>query len=269
MQRTSHLFLSGRVNSLLLLVMETTFLTAHPACLCLAVPELPRNFMYSRNSGFGLFLGENVNQYVTDAFCPFGSEIMIKLKIRQRSNSSNAEPAIQILLVEPQDDIISLMVNDTPAFLTGTADSFVSYKSDGALDHGMNSSAMKKYMFSMLLPDGIQWRTGFRNLDLPEPNVTLRMGEVELMTRRELLIAHSDVFRAMFEHDLKEKQTSVVEINDFSFEIVKEMIRFMMHGTCALWHKHHEDLAAIADKYQIEGMKQLAVTKKQWIDELF
>ena len=251
--------------------METTFLTAHPSSLCLAVPELPYqpDCRYDRNSGFSLFLGENVKQYVTPAFCPFGSEIMIKLKITQRLNSSNPMNAVQILLVEPQNDIICIKVNNRQAFLTGTADSFLASRSYCDMDHKKNPSGIMKEMFSMLLPDGIQWRTGYRNLDLPESNVTLRMGEVELMTRRELLIAHSDVFRAMFEHDLKEKQTSVVEINDFSFEIVKEMIRFMMHGTCALWHKHHEDLAAIADKYQIEGMKQLALTKKQWIDELF
>lgn len=210
-----------------------------------------------------------MDQYVTPAFHPYGSEILIKLKIRQRCNSSSAAPGIQLILVEPEDDIISLMVNDTQAFLTSSADSFVSYVSDGSLDHGMNSSTLKKYMFSLLLPDGVQWRTAFRNLNLPEANVTLRMGDTELVTRKELLTAHSDVFKAMFDHNTLEKQTSVVTINDFSFEVVREMIRFMMHGTCALWHKHWEDLSAIADKYQVEGMRQLALTKKQWIDELF
>lgn len=46
------------------------------------------------------------------------------------------------------------------------------------------------------------------------------------------------------------------------------MVRFVIHGYCGLWYKHYEELAAIADKYNVVEMKELAVKKRILIDEL-
>lgn len=72
----------------------------------------------------------------------------------------------------------------------------------------------------------------------------------------------------MFEHDTKEKRTGVVEITDFSFEVVQEMVRAMMEGACGLWYTQSEALATIADKYNIHSLIQAANQKKRVMNSI-
>lgn len=82
------------------------------------------------------------------------------------------------------------------------------------------------------------------------------------------LISKSDVFKAMFEHECKEATSGIIEISDFPLSVVTEMAKFVLHDYCSGWFTHYDHLVAIADKYNIEGMKELADKKKKLLDRV-
>ena len=99
-----------------------------------------------------------------------------------------------------------------------------------------------------------------------KPAVKLSTSKGSVMVDQEALTSKSDVFQDMFHHDTKERQTGVVKIVDHSLVVLTEMARFVVHDYCSGWTKHYDQLLAIADKYNIEGMKKLA-EKKVLMDE--
>lgn len=221
-------------------------------------------------SGFVVYVGTNVDHYETPAFRLFNSEIWIKLSIKQKPNFNtcpSGKPAIQLLLVKPEHDVLPVTVNGFQGILTSGSTSFTYCDKSPSFDHGRETGKTVSVQFNLKFAS--QWNSSFESIECKDPaDVTLQMGDREISTRRQLLSAHSDVFKAMFTHDTKEKQTGIVIINDFPFEVVQEIIRFMMHNYCCLWYTRYEELAAIADKYNNAGMKALALKKKEIIDKL-
>ncbi|XP_057446345.1 BTB/POZ domain-containing protein At1g21780 isoform X2 [Lotus japonicus] len=68
--------------------------------------------------------------------------------------------------------------------------------------------------------------------------------------------ASSPVFQSMFHHDLKEKESSTIHIEDMSLESCKALISYF-YGTIKqedFW-KHRLPLLAAANKYDIGGLK--------------
>jgi len=72
-----------------------------------------------------------------------------------------------------------------------------------------------------------------------------------------MLSARSPVFRAMFQNDMKEKDTKRVDITDLSSEVVHDMLLFIYTGGTPNIGKNAGDLIAAADKYQLEQLKGL------------
>lgn len=60
--------------------------------------------------------------------------------------------------------------------------------------------------------------------------------------------ARSDVFAAMFEHEMEERKLNRVAITDVDHEVLKEMLRFIYTGKAPNLDKMADDLLAAADK---------------------
>ena len=67
-------------------------------------------------------------------------------------------------------------------------------------------------------------------LDAGHFDVTLVAGEKEFRAHKLILSGRSPVFTQMFEHEMKEKSTNTVEIDDIEPEILEEMITYIYTG---------------------------------------
>lgn len=69
-----------------------------------------------------------------------------------------------------------------------------------------------------------------------------------LLPLSSFVIARSDVFAAMFEHEMEERKLNRVAITDVDHEVLKEMLRFIYTGKAPNLDKMADDLLAAADK---------------------
>uniref|UniRef100_A0A1A9WZN7 BTB domain-containing protein n=1 Tax=Glossina brevipalpis TaxID=37001 RepID=A0A1A9WZN7_9MUSC len=86
-------------------------------------------------------------------------------------------------------------------------------------------------------------------------DVTLAADGGEFQAHKNILSARSDVFAAMFEHDMEERKLNRVAINDINHEVLKEMVRFIYTGEAPNLDKMADKLLAAADKYALESLK--------------
>ena len=97
-------------------------------------------------------------------------------------------------------------------------------------------------------------------------DVTLAVGNEKFKAHKAILSARSPVFRAMLKHDgFKEQQENFVRITDHDPKVVKEMLKFIYTGEAPELKEKAHDLFCIADKYQLERLKQLC-EKQLWTD---
>lgn len=61
-------------------------------------------------------------------------------------------------------------------------------------------------------------------------------------------VARSEVFNAMFEHEMEERKLNRVDIHDVDHEVLREMLRFIYTGKAPNLEKMADDLLAAADK---------------------
>merc|ERR1712227_754571 len=87
-------------------------------------------------------------------------------------------------------------------------------------------------------------------------DAVLYCGGREFQCHKAILAARSQVFQAMFEHDMEEKKNSRVEVKDVEPEVMAELLRFIYTGkTAANLDTMAADLLAAADKYALERLK--------------
>ena len=74
-----------------------------------------------------------------------------------------------------------------------------------------------------------------------------------------ILAARSPVFLAMFQSNMKEKETKMVTIDDFRAEVVSEMLNYIYTGNVSDndISEIASELLAAADKYQIDLLKNI------------
>jgi len=80
-------------------------------------------------------------------------------------------------------------------------------------------------------------------------------GEI-IHCHRNMLAARSDIFGAMFEHDMKESTTGEVEIKDFELETVQAVLLFIYTGEVEYNEENTKQLIRAADYYQLQGLKK-------------
>ncbi|XP_034356841.1 TD and POZ domain-containing protein 1-like [Arvicanthis niloticus] len=84
----------------------------------------------------------------------------------------------------------------------------------------------------------------------------LVVGGHEFRAHKAILAARSPVFRAMFEHEMKESLTNQVEIQDMDPQVFKEMMSFIYTGKMPQLHSYSMAIGvlAAADEYGLEGL---------------
>ncbi|XP_036337467.1 protein roadkill-like [Rhagoletis pomonella] len=100
-------------------------------------------------------------------------------------------------------------------------------------------------------------------------DVTLTVAGREFRTHKAILAARSEVFSAMFEHEMKERKQNNVVIQDIDHEVLKEMLCFIYTGKAPNLEQMAEVLLAAADKYALEKLKVIceeAICRKLSVD---
>lgn len=91
----------------------------------------------------------------------------------------------------------------------------------------------------------------------PTADVTITCADGEqIPAHKFMLCLRSEVFRAMFGHNMLESATNTVNITDFDSVVVTEMLRYMYTDSCRLddMQGYCDQLLAIASKYSIKGL---------------
>ena len=90
-----------------------------------------------------------------------------------------------------------------------------------------------------------------------------KFSDVELLIDGKIIHAHklllsskSEVFAAMFEHEMTENTENKVKIQDLSYEVSFEMLKYMYTGRIENLEKFGLDLLAAAEKYALYELKK-------------
>jgi hypothetical protein len=81
----------------------------------------------------------------------------------------------------------------------------------------------------------------------------------EFRAHKAILAARSPVFRAMFEHEMKESLKTPIKIHNLNPQVFKEMMSFIYTGKAPYLHSHSMacDVLPAADKYGLVSLKVL------------
>ncbi len=172
----------------------------------------------------------------------FGTTLTCKVRVEQRlgvinrgileDHSQSLLPngsltlCLEILVHRPKTDEPQTTSQKKPAIEPAKAD-------DSELAHDLGS----------LLTDGFL------------SNVTIVAGGKEFKAHKAILSARSPVFRAMFEHDMREAIKNQVTIEDLSPEVVQEVLTFVYTGQSPNLKGMSADLLRAADKYDLKQLK--------------
>lgn len=78
----------------------------------------------------------------------------------------------------------------------------------------------------------------------------------EFAVHKCILAAHSDVFRAMFEHSgTIESERSTLRIDEFSSDAIGAMLEYIYTGCCSSSTCRPQELLGLADKYNLTYLK--------------
>lgn len=79
----------------------------------------------------------------------------------------------------------------------------------------------------------------------------------EFYAHKNLLANKSEVFAAMFDHNMTENVQVIVEIEDIAAEVFRELLRYIYAGQVNGIRKNAEKLLIAADKYALEELKNV------------
>lgn len=96
----------------------------------------------------------------------------------------------------------------------------------------------------------------FFHADRDKDIILIAKGGVRIGAHKAILMARSDVFMAMFDHDMVEKKSNEVNLEDMEPEIVKAMVHFMY--TDEIYNlEQATDLLLAADRFQLPRLRIL------------
>lgn len=127
------------------------------------------------------------------------------------------------------------------------------------------SQSLKTKCSSSLLDKGYQtFSKSFSQFHLSKEmtDVQIRCEGQTFDAHQVILAARSPVFRAMFQAEMKEKESRQVEILDLKAKVIPEMLKYIYNGSCCVNDKKPDvemvsDLLGAADKYQIDILKEM------------
>ena len=86
-------------------------------------------------------------------------------------------------------------------------------------------------------------------------DVKVKCGDASFECSKFMLTSMSPVFRSMFEANMIESQTNVIEIVDLQPEVLAEMLQYIHTGLIPNVRNFPQDLLVAADRYQLERLK--------------
>lgn len=94
---------------------------------------------------------------------------------------------------------------------------------------------------------------------------TIKVGGSEIKVHRCMLAARSDVMAAMLNYEDLETATNTLEISDFEYDVVFEMLRYIYTGKSSIMTESESselesltwDLLRCSEKYQLHGLKTI------------
>lgn len=89
-------------------------------------------------------------------------------------------------------------------------------------------------------------------------DVVIKVDNQEIKLNKLLLMARSTVFRAMFENELSESKSGVIEIQDFKYETINTLIEFIYTDNVKEETDLVFDVLAAANKYDVKGLQVMA-----------
>ncbi|KAG8171073.1 hypothetical protein JTE90_004468 [Oedothorax gibbosus] len=106
------------------------------------------------------------------------------------------------------------------------------------------------------------WKENMRQFysDGEFSDLLVRTPNREFPVHRAILCAQSEVFRGMLSHDMKEKNSGVIEINDFEDDTVSKLLLYLYTNSLSLDDIDYvlaKDLYFAADKYRITPLQKI------------
>ncbi|XP_077233073.1 BTB/POZ domain-containing protein [Tasmannia lanceolata] len=125
----------------------------------------------------------------------------------------------------------------------GVSEAHSIWPSEGAMQSVASKSTLRR--LSRMLDEGIH------------ADVTINTADGTLRAHKAVLSASSPVFSSMFMHDLKEKESSIINIDDMSLESCMALLSYIYGGIRheEFW-KHRLSLLGAANKYDISDLKE-------------
>jgi len=94
-----------------------------------------------------------------------------------------------------------------------------------------------------------------------QTDVTIKCGEKLFDCHQNILASRSQVFRMMFESNMKEKLSGSVEVKNMDTKVFEDMLKYIYSGEAPNIDDHSEELFAAADQYQLEKLKEMCEVK--------
>ena len=85
-------------------------------------------------------------------------------------------------------------------------------------------------------------------------DMTMKCGEREFKVHKAVLAAQSPVFKSMFEADMRETQSGLIDIPDTDPEVISDMLRYLYTGRVPNIATMARELLVIAEKYNISAL---------------
>ena len=82
-------------------------------------------------------------------------------------------------------------------------------------------------------------------------DTAIKCGDKEFKVHRAVLASRSPVFQAMFEVDMKEKQSGVIQVSDITPEAMSDLVTYLYTGTAPNLKTLASELLEAAEKYQL------------------
>eukprot|EP00271_Cylindrocystis_brebissonii_P008739 TRINITY_DN23224_c0_g1_i1.p1 TRINITY_DN23224_c0_g1~~TRINITY_DN23224_c0_g1_i1.p1 ORF type:complete len:268 (+),score=58.86 TRINITY_DN23224_c0_g1_i1:150-953(+) len=130
--------------------------------------------------------------------------------------------------------------------LKDTADNLLAVRTSLQQERAKTQRLEKvKRAFQVMLEDAIQ------------ADVTIYTGGEETRCHRAILASRSPVFRAMFEHELKEKTSASIRVDDISTPAMRGLLGFLYTGEHdpTILSDHGLAMLAAAHKYDVPDLK--------------
>uniref|UniRef100_A0A0N5CB85 Protein roadkill n=1 Tax=Strongyloides papillosus TaxID=174720 RepID=A0A0N5CB85_STREA len=86
----------------------------------------------------------------------------------------------------------------------------------------------------------------------------IRVDDIDINAHKVILASRSPVFQAMFNHEVRESQSNIVEIKDFHIDVVREMLKYIYTDSSPNLEKMAGEVLAIAEKYNLDRLKIMA-----------